>query len=38
MMNGNPQDESNGHRCNIFDDSNKDGIVKRGSFDSMSEG
>jgi hypothetical protein len=37
-MNGIPQDKSNGHRCNISDDSNSDGIVKRGSFDSMSEG
>jgi hypothetical protein len=37
MMNGIPQDESNGYRCDIFDDSSSDGIVKKGSY-SMSEG
>jgi hypothetical protein len=37
-MNGIPQDKSNGYRCNISDDSSSDGIMKRGFFDSMSEG
>jgi hypothetical protein len=37
MMNGIPQDESSGYRCDIFDDFSSDGIVKKGSY-SMSEG
>ncbi len=35
-MNSIPQNELNGYYCNISDDSNSDGIVKR-SFDFMSE-
>jgi hypothetical protein len=37
-MNGIPQDELDGYWCNISDDSNSDGIVTRGSSDSMNEG
>jgi hypothetical protein len=35
MMNGTPQDESNGYMCNISNDANNDGILKKTSFDSM---
>jgi hypothetical protein len=38
MMNGIPQDELDEYHCNISDDSNSDGIVRRGSSDSMNEG
>jgi hypothetical protein len=37
MMNGTPQDESNGHKCNIFNDSNDDGIMRRRFFYFMNE-
>jgi hypothetical protein len=36
-MNGTLQDESNGYKCHIFNDFNSDGIVRKCSFDSMSE-
>jgi hypothetical protein len=38
MMNGTPQDEFDGYRCNIFDDSINDGIVKFFFSDFMNEG
>jgi len=38
MMNGIPQDELDEYHCNISDDSNSDGIMRRGSSDSMNEG
>ncbi len=31
-MNGTPQDESNGYKCNIFNDSNDDGTMRRSFF------
>jgi hypothetical protein len=37
-MDGIPEDESNGYRCNNFDDATNDGTLKRTFFDSMSEG
>jgi hypothetical protein len=37
-MNGTPQDKSNGYKCNISNDSNSNGTMKKCSFDSMSEG
>jgi hypothetical protein len=37
-MNGIPQDEFDGYMCNIFDDSNSDGTMRKCSFDSMNEG
>ncbi len=37
-MNGTPQDESNGYKCNISFDSNNDGTMTRGSSNSMNEG
>jgi len=36
-MNVIPQDESDGYKCNIFYDSNNDGTMRRGSFNSMNE-
>lgn len=37
MMNGTPQDQSNGYKCNIFNDSNDDGIMRRRFFYFMNE-
>jgi hypothetical protein len=37
-MNGISQDESNGYKCNISNDSNNDGIMRKCSSDFMSEG
>jgi hypothetical protein len=37
-MDGTPQDESNGYMCNISNDANNDGTLKRFFSDSMSEG
>jgi hypothetical protein len=37
IMNVIPQDESDGYKCNIFYDSNNDGTMRRGSFNSMNE-
>jgi hypothetical protein len=36
-MNGIPQDESDGYKCNISNDSNSDGTMRRGFFNSMNE-
>lgn len=36
-MNGTPQDESNGYKCNIFDDLNSDGTMRKMFSDSMSK-
>jgi hypothetical protein len=38
MMNGTPQDEFNGYRCNISNDANNDGTLKRTFLGSMNEG
>jgi hypothetical protein len=38
MMNGIPQDEFDGYRCNISNDSINDGTMRKGFYDSMSEG
>jgi len=37
-MNGIPQDEFDGYMCNIFDDYNSDGTMRKCSFDFMNEG
>jgi hypothetical protein len=37
-MNGIPQDEFDGQMCNISNDYNNDGNMRRSSFDSMNEG
>jgi len=37
-MNGTPQDEFDRYKCNISDDSNNDGTMTRGFFNSMNEG
>ncbi len=37
-MNGIPKDEFDGYMCNISDDSNNDGTIRRAFFYSMSEG
>ncbi|CAM6069158.1 unnamed protein product [Sphagnum tenellum] len=37
-MDGIPKDKSNGYMCNSSDDAISDGILRRTSFDSMSEG
>jgi hypothetical protein len=38
MMDGIPKDKSNGYMCNSFDDAISDGILRKISFDCMSEG
>ncbi len=38
MMDGIPKDESNGYRCNNFNGATSDGILRRTSSNSMSEG
>jgi hypothetical protein len=38
MMNGIPQDEFDGYRCNISDDSINDDTVKKSFYDFMIEG
>jgi hypothetical protein len=37
-MNGTSKDKSNGYMCNIFNDSNNDGILEKGYFYFMNEG
>jgi hypothetical protein len=36
-MDGTPEDESNGYKCNIFYDATNGGILKRASSNSMNE-
>jgi hypothetical protein len=38
MMGGILEDESNGYKCNSFDDATSDGTLKRTSFNFMNEG
>jgi hypothetical protein len=38
IMNGTSKDKSNGYMCNISNDSNNDGILKKSYFYFMNEG
>jgi hypothetical protein len=37
MMDGNPENESNGYKCNSSNGATSDGTLRRVSFDSINE-